>query len=371
MLIAGGVYVETCVTPERAVLLGSGGRAALALVGLRDDIELHTFHPRSLEQDVRLNFEPMGVGVTVFDAPCRYLCEYLHPLARPRIAPLPSANAGSVAVEAREVLRFGCLEGDFRVTAKCAVYDPQSGARPVAFRANGSRAERLALVVNAEEIRRLTGEEDIAIAAASTMSSDGATVVVVKNGPCGAHVFEQNAPPHHVPAYPTSSVYKIGSGDVFSATFAHAWLPGETSATEAADLASRRTADYVEVPAFPLPRLVSQRAAASAKPVQRRVLLTSARKATSSRWLWGEAARGLEDLGAAVVFDENTNRGGSMRPTRSNFDLVLILLRDTDTAIADIRAVLGYDKPVVAFADDPAILNSVQGLGAVIHDYLC
>ena len=133
------------MTPPRVTLLGSGGRAALSLVGLRDDIELHTFHPRSLEQDVALNFEAMGVSVTVYATPCRHTFEYLHPLARPRIVPFPSRDVVSVAVEAREVLRFGCLEGDFRVTAKRAVYDPQSGAGPAAFGENGSRAERLAI----------------------------------------------------------------------------------------------------------------------------------------------------------------------------------------------------------------------------------
>jgi hypothetical protein len=372
LLIAGGVYAETCVTPARVALLGSGGRAALALVGLRDDIELHTFHPNSLKQDVALNFEPMGVSVTVYAASCRHSFEYLHPLARPRIAPLPSRNVVSIALEGSEVLRFGCLEGDFRVTAKRAVYDPQSGSRPAPFGENGSTAERLALVLSTEEIRRSTGEEDIAAAAASATRRDGATVVVVKDGPFGAYVFEAEASPRHIPAYPTGSVYKIGSGDIFSATFAHAWLPGGTSAAEAADLASRRTADYVESPAFPLPRVVSRRTAASVDADRRRVLLASAQNATSSRWLEEEAARSLEDLGATVVHDESfLRRAGRRSITADDFDLVLILLRDTNNAVAEARAALAYGKSVVAFADDPAILDIVRMLGVIAEDDLC
>ena len=142
LLIAGGVYAEACVTPARVALLGSGGRAALALVGLSDNIELHTFHPRGRsKQDVALNFEPMGVSVTVHAAPYRHIFEYLHPLARPRIVPLPSRDVVSVAIEAREVLRFGCLEGDFRVTAKQAVYDPRQvrGSPPLVKTVRGRR----------------------------------------------------------------------------------------------------------------------------------------------------------------------------------------------------------------------------------------
>jgi hypothetical protein len=372
LLIAGGVYTEICVTPARVTLLGSGGRAALALVGLLDNIELHTFHPKSLEQDVVLNFEPLGVNVTVYEVPYRHSFEYLHPLARPRIVPLPSPDVVSVAIEASDVLRFGCLEGDFRVTAKRAVYDPQSGARPAAFGDNGSTAERLAIVLNAEEIRRLTGEDDVAAAAASTIRRDRATAIVVKDGPFGAYVFEQGASPRCVPAYTTRSVYKIGSGDVFSATFAHAWLHGETSAADAADLASRRTADYVESPAFPLPRVVSRRNAASVGPDRRRVLLTSARTATSSRWLQEEAARGLEDLGATIVRDEGyLHQSGLHATTEGDFDLVLILLGDTDNAVAATRAALAHGKSVVAFADNPAILDAVRTLGAIVEDDLC
>lgn len=373
MLIAGGVYTETCVTPARVTLLGSGGRAALALLELRDDIELHTFHPSPLEQDVKLNFEPLGVSVTVHAAPCHYSFEYLHPLARPRIVPLPNQDVVLVSVEANEVLRFGCLEGDFRVTAKRAVYDPQSSTRPVAFGDNGSTAERLALVLNVGEICRLAGEDDVAVAAMSMMRRNRATAIVVKDGPFGAYVFEEKEPsPRYVPAYPTRSVYKIGSGDVFSATFAHAWLPGAVSAADAADLASRRTADYVESPAFPLPHVATRRIAASLGPSRRRVLLVSARTATSSRWLQEEAAKGLEDLGTTVIREEiSPGQRGSHAATEGEFDVVLILLSDINSAVAETRAALTHGKSVVAFADDPAILGAIQMLDVIAEDDLC
>jgi pfkB family carbohydrate kinase len=344
----------------------------MALVGLREDVELHTFHPRELEADVTVNFEPFDIKVTVHPAQCRFSFEYLHPLARPRIAPLPNRDAASVAVEADEVLRFGCLEGDFRVTAKRAVYDPQSGGRPAAFVENGSKAERLALVLNAEEIRRLAENEDIGAAAASLMLWENAAAIVVKDGAFGAYVFEGEATPRHVPAYPTRSVYKIGSGDVFSATFAHAWLSGELSAPEAADLASRRTADYVETPAFPLPPIPGRRAPASVGSKRRKVLLAPPGSATSSRWLHEEAIRSLDSLGATIVRAEASfGRSTTSAVTDRDFDLVLVIVRDMEHAATEVRAAAARGKPVVVFADAPEILDEVRALGAVAADELC
>jgi hypothetical protein len=342
----------------------------MALLGLRDDVELRTFHPRELEADVTVNFEPLGIKVTVYPSRFRYMFQYLHPLARPEIAPSPCTENASVEVEADEVLRFGCLEGDFRVTAKSAVYDPQSGARLSSFGENGSRAERLAIVLNANEIRRLARDENIDAAAISVMRQENAEAIVVKDGASGAYVFERQATPRHVPAYPTRSVYKIGSGDVFSATFAHAWLAGKSCATEAADLASRRTADYVETPAFPLPQTTRHRSPAPAKAGQRRVLLASPAGTTSGRWLREEAIRGIESLGSTVVLVDDAVGGASVSTMR-DFDLVLIILRDREFVVDEVRAALARGKPVVAFADAPEVLDNVQNLGAVATDDLC
>lgn len=344
----------------------------MALVGLRKDVELHTFHPSELEADVMVNFEPVGIKVTVHRTHCRFSFEYLHPLARPRIAPLPNRDAASVAIEADEVLRFGCLEGDFRVTAKRAVYDPQSGSRPVAFAENGSRAERLALVLNAEEIRRLAENEDIGAAAASITRRENVAAIVVKDGASGAYVFEGEAMSRHVPAYPTRSVYKIGSGDVFSATFAHAWLSGELRASEAADLASRRTADYVETSALPLPRIGSRRAPATVRSGRRRVLLATTGSATSSRWLREEAIRGVQSLGATIVrVEDSVGLFTSSAAAERDFDLILIMLRGMENPVAKVGAALARGKPVIAFADAPEMLDEVRAIGAVVTDDLC
>ncbi|MDP3258015.1 carbohydrate kinase family protein [Bosea sp. (in: a-proteobacteria)] len=360
------------MTPERIALFGSGGRAVMALVGLVDDLMLHTFHPMSLREDVTANFEREGVRVVVHDAPYRFGFEYLHPLSRPRITPLPGQVA-VIAVEADDVLRFGCLEGEFRVTAAQAVYDPQSGARPVPFGDNGSTAGRLALVMNANELRRLSGRDDLGNAATATMRNEGAAAIVVKDGAAGAYVFDDAGSSCHIPAYPTDNVYKIGSGDVFSAAFAHSWMLGGSSAAEAADRASRRAAQYVETPVLPLPRETRLRAPAPPDAGGRRVWMARPIEGTSRRWLYEEAARGLRDLGATLVAGVtgvDRYRVGTGAAEVSH-DVALVLAGDEIATRREVSAALAYGRPVVAFADDPIVLDVVRELGAIGVDDLC
>lgn len=373
MVIVGGVYAEVCVTPARTALYGSGGRAAMVVAGLGTEVVLHAFQPEELLDDLEANFDPFGISVVLHPSPQRLGFEYLHPLARPRIVPLPGAPPITVPIEGEAVLRFGCLEGDFRVTAAQAVYDPQSGVRPEPFAANGSTASRLALILNANELRRMAETDDLGIAATRVMVREAMSVLVVKDGAAGAYVFDGCRSPQHVPAYPTDSVYKIGSGDVFSATFAHAWMSDRIDASEAADLASRRTAQYVEIPVFPLPLKLRPRQAARDDAGHRRVLLVSEGRTASHRWVHEEATRGLRDLGASVVPEvRSAAHGLKMEPADpTTFDVVLILVDDGKTARAALHAAVGYGKPVIVFADDPAGLAAAEELGASGSEDLC
>ncbi len=375
LLIGGGVYAETCVTPARIALFGSGGRAAMVAADLGGVVVLHTFHPEALRDDIEANFNPAGIRVIVHPSPHRLCFEYLHPMARPRITPFPAGRAITVPLEGEQVLRFGCIEGDFRVAAARAVYDPQSGSDPAPFGANGSTAGSLAMILNANELRGMAGTDDLGHAATYVMRDAASTVLVVKDGPAGAYVFEGPGSPRYVPAYPTDSVYKIGSGDVFSATFAHAWMSHRAEAAEAADRASRRTAQYVEAPVFPLPSKLPNRVPRRTDARGRRVLLAVDGGTASRRWVREEAVRGLRDLGATVVPGDGCfprDRGPVPAAVdRATFDVVLAHADDRRTAAAVLRAALALGKPVVVFADDPAALEAARKLGIPGSADLC
>lgn len=174
------------------------------------------------------------------------LFKYHNPITPPLIVPprhLLKASA-AVSVEGDSILRFGALEGTVIANGKRVVYDPQDLECPEHFRANGSRAEELAVVCNLSEGKLLTRQSSPEAVALSLLAEGGTSVAVIKLGAGGVLVAEPGGKFSHVPAHRTESVFSIGSGDIFSATFAYFWATQRSSAVEAAEQASRFTAFY-------------------------------------------------------------------------------------------------------------------------------
>lgn len=364
MIIAGGVYIEKCVAPETTQLLGSGGRAALALVGRRHDLHLHTFQPPQYWPDLNANFVANGVECTAHPSAERITFSYLFPLGRPVRTPdrLPSGTI--VEVSGEQVLNFGCVEGRFVIDAGTAVYDPQ-GDLALAFREQGSRATRLAIVLNADEARALTAKMGIEEAACGLLRTQGAEAVVIKNGPMGALVVTADRC-GAVPAYHSASLYKIGSGDIFSATFANSWMTG-SDALSAADQASRQTAAYVEAPVLPLFTLPPNQRPRTA-PVAVECLVVADQRSLSSTWALAIIIEAIEHLGVEVtgVVDSEAwiagNRNGaSLAPSRRHFIIA------PNDAVASQLALIARERgtsPVI-FVD-----TQMHGLSSAYHNDL-
>ncbi len=358
--IAGGVYLERCLTPSRTSLLGSGGRAAAALARLSEGVTLHSFQPAALALDAQIALAAFGVQTIFHDSPAIIGFEYLHPLSSPRIYPVPLPVAGTVQVDGKAVLRFGCLEGDFRVNGQRVVYDPQSGSAPVSFHENGSRAESLSLVLNRAEAELLSGEPDPVNAATALRSLDGANIIVIKMGAAGAMVFEGDRQ-QSVPAYRSSAVDKIGSGDVFSATFAHFWAERGLSATEAADIASRYTAGYVEDRCLPLPLEAPDKPPVATPARKPKIYLGGPFFTTPQVWMIEEARSGLLSLGADVFspmhdvgFGEPSEIARQDLIGLDQCDAMLALLSEPDPGtLFEVGHARSRGKAVVALVECP------------------
>ena len=347
MIVAGGIYYEACTSPPTRSLLGSGGRAALALAGLTSDVTLHGFYPAKHADEAFSAVAGAGVDLHLHPAPDRIAFDYLHPLARPRIFPIPLPNAGTIEVAGRNILRFGCLEGDFRVNAEKVVYDPQSCAQPEPFPRNGSRAGSLAVVLNRVELQALTGSPD-EYGARTLIERDGASVAVVKCGPAGALVVERGGQVSRIPAFETRAVHKIGSGDVFSAVFALMWAERDLAPEEAASHASLHAAQYVENRILPLDPSPRTRRAAEPRPTSR-VAVWTEDAGMSATWVREEALAALGDLlpGEAGCFPtENLGRG--------DYDVAfLIITKWSARATQAIMTANGRARAVIVFAEAP------------------
>ena len=78
---------------------------------------------------------------------------------------------------------------------------------------------------NAQEARRLTGEQDLDLALQKL--GHFCPLVVIKDGPKGSWSYLKDQLVH-VPAIPVTSVDTTGAGDNFTAGFLYAWLNGQS-----------------------------------------------------------------------------------------------------------------------------------------------
>lgn len=334
MHVAGGLYRELCEVPTWDAELGSGGRAAAAVSALSPGTTLHTYSVERTASGI-MALESLGVVVRAYQSETGVAFAYFHPLSRPHIEP-PIASIpqhAPISVEGETVLRFGFLEGDAVVSAAFAVYDPQTWRNPAPFAANGSRAENLAIVLNELELRAAGESDDLAVAARRVMDTQRASVVVAKGGAHGATVFESSGGISFVPSYRSTQVFKIGTGDVFSAIFAHHWAEAHRSPSDAADLASRSVSAYCSTRKLPLAldAIDALEPVSSSPPGT--ILLEGAVDTIGRRYAMEEARFRLVELGAIVV-SPVLSRADSNIETR-DVAALLIIADGMSAAVSD------------------------------------
>lgn len=389
--VIGGAYIEVCSYPRSTVYRGSGLRAACVLAGLGDGVGLYTVLGQPLAEDFEKIAQIKGIELHASKRARDISFYYQHPLDQPEIAagdePLTQPPQVPVLDNA---LVFGMIEGRPEVHAQAVVYDPQDGEHAQPFEANGSTAERLAIVASLSEARVLSGEqtpEDAAIA----LLRGGAEVVIVKCGMLGAVLATSDQPPTWIRAFPTDLVWKIGSGDVFSAAFAHAWLRERAPALEAAWFASRSVAEYVRTrrERFSDQDLIRlrQEAAAAARPRGRPlvnpkpVYLAGPFFSTAQTWLIEEVRAALMDAGMQVfspIHDIGEGPAHEVAPADlqaiDQAGLVLALLDGLDAGtLFEVGYARAQGIPVVGIAEcvDEPQLTMLLGSGCIIRDDLC
>lgn len=311
--VVGGTYGEECCYPRRKVFRGSGGRAATILKSLGAAVELHSaVGPRLRDEFVALS---RRLGYFHVSHPSRddVWFRYRHPLGRPDILPMTAPEWQMPGeIRADGMLVFGMIEGRPTTHGDRVVYDPQDGCKARAYSANGSTAREMAMVLSHSEGRAITHQEDPQRIAESLLDDESVVVAIVKCGPQGALVQTRDGCSWVYP-FPTERVYKIGSGDVFSAAFAHEWVINRSTPIEAAWFASRVSAAYVESGLDQFEAAEVLRFRAEAQERHRRVgrgirrfvpdtqiYLAGPFFCTAQQWAIDEARGALKDMGFRV-----------------------------------------------------------------------
>jgi hypothetical protein len=382
--ITGGVYRERCIEPHWDDIFGSAGRAAAALADHDVELSVHTYRAKTLINGIGNLQAAFGIAIHGPEVGDGVEFEYIHSLGTPRITPRPDAIADNPSLEVvgDVVLRFGMLEGTAKVAGRRVVYDPQSAFNPRPYRENGSTADKLAVILNRLEGRCLSGLSDPREIADSILASWDVDVVVLKMGGHGALVLVKGEAPVEVPAYRSENVWKIGSGDVFSAAFTYFWGHKEFAAADAADLASRATSYYCGTRALPIPSAENLRTQVTAAVAPRggKVYIAAPFFNLGERWIVEEVRDQLLHMEVEVfspLHDVGIGPGDIVaKADLAGLDecsVVLAILNGGDAGtIFEIGYAVAKGIPVIALAQNtrPEDLKMPVGSGCRVYEDL-
>src|ERR1043166_657457 len=251
MLVVGGIYQERCNHPDWDQIFGSAGRAACIISGvLGQKVALAGWYSKRGLPSLQASFAPYNVQLDVRLQSKHAIFDYFHPLSSPRTRFEAKPRWTSLDRFSSDViLMFGSLEGIPNIWAKRLIIDPQGESISDILDSKSFVAGQISIVANETESsldNKLSLQENVK----RLFELDSRiSVVVVKRGPLGAAVFQRRTARYtSVSSYRSNSVFKIGSGDAFSAAYSFAWGIGKKSPYDAADYASRITACYVNNP---------------------------------------------------------------------------------------------------------------------------
>jgi len=391
--VVGGSYGEECAYPPRRVYRGSGGRSAAVLSSLGANVTLDTITGPVLSTTFSDIAKILGYNLNSRSGHEDIWFRYRHPLGHPSIYPVePLKLATTHTVQTELALVFGMVEGRPIVHAARAVYDPQDGFRSQHFGANGSTAKDLAMVVSYSEGKALTGQTEPNAMAENLLLITNVSAAVIKCGPQGALVATKKNQ-GWIRAFPTKKVYKIGSGDAFSAAFAYAWLCQNQDAMSAAWFASRVAAAYVETAQdkFTSVQRIQFQEEAKAESTKfhnagpriipsTQIYLAGPFFSTAQQWLIDEVRGALTDMGFKVFSPSHEIGLGPAKEVApadlfelDRSGLVLALLDGLDAGtIFEVGYARSKDIPVVAIAEsvDENSLTMILGSACEVSNDL-
>ena len=304
--IVGGSYKEVCdLYDDKPDLKGSGIRALEVFLefGWNGNLSYHSCIGKN-RPIIECLYHRENVRLLLTDA-LDVTFNYDHPFRMTSVYPRPDilyANKKTIEAVDDNVLVFGMIDADFKVKAKKAVFDPQTTVMMPSFRNGGSYAEELVLILNGSEARALSQCSDVIQQRDAIFEKEQCQALIIKQGAKGAVLFrKKNDEGFRIPVYMPPQVNSIGSGDVFTATFAYMWFNGATL-EDAAMNASRAVACFVvshnvkglksALASFDYPALVYKH--------DGQVYLAGPFFSYSQRWLIGQIYRALLEEGIKV-----------------------------------------------------------------------
>lgn len=298
--IIGGSYVENCIDPSYQELYGSGLRAAAALSNKGFDINFYSLISEDLRELAELKSRTFGYKCSYWTTKYTIEFDYYHPLTFPSIINYDdkSPTQELEISEYGNYLYYGMLEANFVFHGNYVVYDPQNYK---SFKTTGSTAKHLAIILNKKEALYFSKSksDDFSIIGNELLETENAEVVVIKNGIKGAYVVDKHGI-FEIPVFTTTHVWPIGSGDVFTATFAWQWIIEKKSPMNAAYYASRMTAIFCQTKQLPVNEFSEKLMPREIRKSTNKIYLAGPFFNVAERWIINEIRNILIDFGNEV-----------------------------------------------------------------------
>ncbi|MGN6194991.1 MAG: PfkB family carbohydrate kinase [Ginsengibacter sp.] len=388
MTIIGGVYDEICFEPRWEEKYGSGLRACRVINSLDSQINIafHTFgDDNSILYLDQINKVFPKIKSTIVKIERTISFYYDHPLIIPRIYPrLDTINKENniLKVKGDNVLYFGLIEGIVKVTAKKMVYDPQSPTNPIPFSTTGSKADTLTVVTNFTEASKMANSSSLNDIKNYFFGVENTDILILKIGAKGALVIEKNKQNDitEIPVYQTSTVWPIGSGDVFASTFAYYWFSGLT-ANESAAKASRLTAHYCSTKNFDFFNLKNDLKELVIKEIPKgQVYLAGPFFTYAERWLIDQVRTCLKDIRLDVFSpwhdighgDASEVVGKDIKGLEES-KLVFAIIDGLDSGtLFEVGYAVSKNIPVIAYVENESVesIKMLEGTGCILENDL-
>lgn len=249
--VIGGTYREIDYDEISEEIYGSGFRGVNFLIENDCEVDFFTIGNNDIKSYLKESQKVYSnLKINLF--PCKDLItfHYSFSLDNPNIYPNISniSKNNLINVTAENIIAFGMLESDFEINGEKVVYDPQTSIKPNKFSDFG-KAKDLVYIVNKNEAISIANSDDINLIKDCFFKIEKVIAFIIKDGPFGATLyFEENE--FTIPSYITNNVFKIGSGDIFTASFAYYWMQKKLSIEESAKNASKSTALYCDIKAY-------------------------------------------------------------------------------------------------------------------------
>lgn len=373
VLVVGGTYRERCVDPAVNALRGSGLRAAALLASLGRTVSFTTCIDATTSAEANAMFDCFRVEATSHRRPDAVVFWYETPISTAQWH--YAAERRLLKETGNDVVAFGMVDADWRITADKLVLDPQHGPLDVLLGGATVASGEIAVVLNQHEAFRLTGLA--AKEGGRELLSRGPKVVVIKQGALGGMVFHGSQVDSYG-AIPTDTTQTMGSGDAFTAGFAHAWFDNPADPLAAAEFGAKVAAAHSIAGS---PQVTAELLAALppslpyAGNIAAKVYLAAPFFTTAERLLLDTVVRALSDAGITVFSPLHEVGVGGDDVAAKDLDglaschAVLALLDGGDPGtIFETGWATRANIPVVGFTARPEWHDwtTLRGTGAVV-----